>query len=429
MMTILISAYAVNPFKGSEDGMGWNYILQAAQHHQVIAVTRRNNRGHIERYMQQTLPGKQAIYARIRFLYFDWPQWTLFWKKGSLLSMIYYYCWQLSLACWLRYKKTDADLVHNLNFHNDWTPSFLWLLRKPFAWGPVGHHPRIPSGYLKAYGPAARFKDNALWLLKKAFWTSDPFLRHCRNKANMIWSMHAGSLQQLRLSDGYLLSPSVAAAAVPLPTGDKEEPFTVLSVGRFVPLKGFDITLRAFACFYKELPAVQQAATRLILVGKGKYKRLLERIAEAEGIAHAVRIMDWMTEEELRRVYRKASVFLYPSHEGAGMVVAEAMRYRLPVLCWDNYGPGTIVHPGSRLKVGYSSYAESIVQFARLLAELAQRGDLYREEAALAGQRFEEHLDWDRKAEQLREFYQETINRYQASKHHEKEAYCSSSAQ
>ncbi len=40
---VLITAYAVNPYKGSEDGMGWNFILQAARFQRVVAVTRRNN--------------------------------------------------------------------------------------------------------------------------------------------------------------------------------------------------------------------------------------------------------------------------------------------------------------------------------------------------------------------------------------------------
>lgn len=423
MITILISAYAVDPFKGSEDGMGWNYIFQAARHHHVVAVTRCNNREAIERYIAETRQGKEETYGRMRFLYFDWPRWTLFWKKGPLLSMLYYYAWQLSLVCWLLHKKVDADLVHNLNFHNDWTPSFLWLLGKPFAWGPVGHHPRIPAGYLRSYGHAARLKDNALWLLKKAFWTLDPFLYYCRKKAGRTWVMHTAALQQLRIRDRYFLFPSVAAAAVPRPERPIDQGFTVLSVGRFVPLKGFDLTVRAFALFYRNLPRARQAGTKLVLVGRGTYKSLLQDIAAEEGIAQAVKILDWMPAEQLDQVYREASVFLYPSYEGAGMVVAEAMRYHLPVLCWNNEGPGNITHPQSRLRINYSNYAQSVFHFAALLTSLCYKEEFYREEAALAGQYFESRLDWQLKAGQLRDFYTATIAAHQALKQrHEKKA-------
>jgi hypothetical protein len=53
MKTILATAYAVNPYKGSEDGMGWNMILQIARFQKVIAVTRENNEPKIAQYMKE----------------------------------------------------------------------------------------------------------------------------------------------------------------------------------------------------------------------------------------------------------------------------------------------------------------------------------------------------------------------------------------
>ena len=53
MKTILATVYSVNPYKGSEEAMGWNYVYQAARYQQIIAVTRENNRGPIEQYMAE----------------------------------------------------------------------------------------------------------------------------------------------------------------------------------------------------------------------------------------------------------------------------------------------------------------------------------------------------------------------------------------
>ncbi|MBK6497174.1 MAG: hypothetical protein IPG00_02995 [Saprospiraceae bacterium] len=58
------------------------------------------------------------------------------------------------------------DIAHNLNFHNDWTPSYLWKLGKPFVWGPVGHHPLIPAQYLSKYFIKHLLKDRFTWLVK-----------------------------------------------------------------------------------------------------------------------------------------------------------------------------------------------------------------------------------------------------------------------
>jgi hypothetical protein len=89
--TILASCYAVNPYKGSEDGMGWNFIYQIARHNKVIAVTRKNNRAAIEKYMQNN---PDMVYQNISMLYFDLPYWMRFWKKGSRGAMLYYYLYQ-----------------------------------------------------------------------------------------------------------------------------------------------------------------------------------------------------------------------------------------------------------------------------------------------------------------------------------------------
>jgi hypothetical protein len=150
MKTVLMTAYAVNPYKGSEDGMGWSFILQAARTHRVVAVTRENNEPAIRRFLAEH-PELATLAAGITFLYFDLPAWMRWWKKGPLLSVLYFYMWQLGLGLWLwaRRRRLGVDVVHNLNFHNDWTPSFLWLLGRPLVWGPIGHHPLIPASHLR----------------------------------------------------------------------------------------------------------------------------------------------------------------------------------------------------------------------------------------------------------------------------------------
>ena len=87
MKRILTTTYAVNPYKGSEDGMGWNFIMQIARFNKVISITRENNRQTIEKYMEEN---PNTLYSNIEFLYFDLPYWMRFWKKGSRGAMLYY---------------------------------------------------------------------------------------------------------------------------------------------------------------------------------------------------------------------------------------------------------------------------------------------------------------------------------------------------
>ena len=194
MKTILVTAYAVNPFKGSEDGMGWNMILQIARFNKVIAVTRENNKEKIEKFLSEN----HVDYSEnIQFEYFDLPYYLRFWKKKSRGAMLYFYLWQIGLAIWAKSKKWNIDIAHNLNFHNDWTPTFLWLLGKPLVWGPIGHHPAIPIEFLKRFGWKLILKNRATWFLKKLFWNMDPFLFITKKKANIVFSMNSSVQKKL----------------------------------------------------------------------------------------------------------------------------------------------------------------------------------------------------------------------------------------
>jgi glycosyltransferase involved in cell wall biosynthesis len=408
MKTVLITAYAVNPYKGSEDGMGWNFILQAAHSHRVVAVTRKNNRPAIEQFLAES-PELAALAPSISFLYFDLPRWLRWWKKGPLLSVLYFYMWQLGLGLWLWRQRPAVDIVHNLNFHNDWTPSFLWLLRRPLVWGPIGHHPLIPFSHLRQHGVAAYLRDRLLGLLKRAFWQFDPFLRVTRRSAGRVLCMNSSVAAHLGLPpEQYEIMPSVAVdLPPPAPAAEAgEEKFVVMIAARMVPLKGFDMVIQAFAEFYHRLSPADSQRAELLLVGSGPEEGRLRRLLAERGVTHCTQHLAWLSRAELLKIYGTASVFFFPSHEGAGMVVAEAMSYGVPVLCYQNEGPGELVPPASGLKVPYSSYQQNIRDFAAQLQALFASPAALRAESQLCRTHVADHHTWVRRNQQLQRVYQ-----------------------
>ena len=156
-----MTAYAVDPYKGSESGTGWNWILQAAKYNRIIAVTRSNNRPAIEAYFRENPLPEQT---EIQWAYFDWPAWARGWKRGERGAWLYQYLWHLTVVFFILRRRWQFDLSHHLNFHSDWTPSFLWILGKPLVWGPVGHHDKIPRPFMQAYDWKAYFNDRLHWL-------------------------------------------------------------------------------------------------------------------------------------------------------------------------------------------------------------------------------------------------------------------------
>jgi hypothetical protein len=90
-MKVLLSAYACEPGKGSEPGVGWNWVRQIAPFAEVWVITRSNNREAIEKALaEEPLPN-------VHWVYFDLPRWARFWKKGQRGVHLYYYLWQVGI--------------------------------------------------------------------------------------------------------------------------------------------------------------------------------------------------------------------------------------------------------------------------------------------------------------------------------------------
>lgn len=406
MRTILVTAYAVNPYKGSEEGTGWNLTSQIALGNKVIAVTRKNNRGDIEKYMKANAT-ELTYLANITFLYFDLPKWAIAWKKGPLLSALYFYMWQFFVSLWLMGKRIDFDIAHSLNFHSNWTPSFLWVLGKPFVWGPVGNHTKIPKQYIKdIYGTKAFVKDRLLWYVKCWFWNFDPFVYLSKTKAKKIFCVNTEAIKRLNIpTEKAILIPAVASEQTDKIAESKGGKFTVLSVGRFVPLKGFDLAIKAFGLFYNNLREDQKADTHFLIIGTGPEKNKLQKIINSMQLSHAITIKEWMPRSEVIEIFSSSSAYLFPSHEGAGMVVAEALSYGIPVVCLDNYGPGEYVHPQSQLKVKHSSYNTTVTYLSTCLFRLYSYTNFYQAEQRLAKARYNELFLWKRKGEVFNTVY------------------------
>lgn len=400
MKTILATTYAVNPYKGSEDAMGWNYVYQAARFHKIIAITRENNQQAIEKYM---LEHPDDVYANIRFLYYDLPPYLRWWKRGSRGAMLYFLLWQKGVIGFIKKQELTFDITHHLNFHNDWSPSFLWQLGKPFVWGPIGHHPEIPEIFRGTMSRIARLKSRATHAVKYYFWNFSPALSKTRNKAAYIWCMNDSVPQVLDLNGkAYGIAPSVATQDFGYAAETSTDEFRVFSAGRLVPLKGFDLTIRAFAAFSKSNPGRK---TSLTIVGAGPERDRLIALAESLEIRAKLRLIDWVVRDELMEMMSSASVFLFPSHEGAGMVVPEALSFGLPVITIDNCGPGQFIGPEYGIVVAAETYQGTVNGLSAALSDLSHDRKKYAAMRKAARTAFEEKFHWDRRGEALQSIY------------------------
>ena len=116
---------------------------------------------------------------------------------------------------------------------------------------------------------------------------------------------------------------------------------TFMAVGRFVPLKQFDMVLKAFK------PICEKA--QLLLIGEGAEEEKYREIIDELDVKN-VKIVEFMPLEKLKNYYYAGDCIILASNsEVWGMVVNEAMGYG-----------ATAVITSSRCVVGYSVINEGV---------------------------------------------------------------------
>jgi phosphatidylinositol alpha 1,6-mannosyltransferase len=140
---------------------------------------------------------------------------------------------------------------------------------------------------------------------------------------------------------------------------------TVLFVGRLDPEKRVDELIRAVAALPGTVPA------RLEVVGQGRERDELARLAADLGIAHRVAFRGLVSDDELLRAYGSSDVFCMPGiAELQSIVTLEAMSAGKPVVAADAMALPHLVHPGRNgwlFRPG--DVGQLSIQLARLLAD------------------------------------------------------------
>jgi glycosyltransferase involved in cell wall biosynthesis len=103
----------------------------------------------------------------------------------------------------------------------------------------------------------------------------------------------------------------------------------LLYVGSITERKNLSVIIKAF----NHLPI--DLKIPLVVVGKGgRYKKEIQKLIEKEALGHyVIWIDDMSSNKDLRKLYKRARVFIYPSvYEGFGIPLIEALLSKVPVI-------------------------------------------------------------------------------------------------
>lgn len=407
-LRVLLSAYACEPNKGSEPGVGWNWAVQMSKTNEVFVITRANNRSAIEEYL------KENPIEHLHFYYHDCSSLKRRMKKLPNGIFIYYKMWQKEILPIARKIVADEkiDLVHHVTFNEFRTPGKLYKLNLPFVWGPIGggqfYNPIFEQAYFSKKDIVKEKIRNTInkWYLKYS-----PDIHAVVKKAAAIFiadqsteEVMPASRKYMRLLEtGYNLERNGVKKYKDILNVPLEHSINLLWVGGIWPRKGLKVILDA-------LHDSNFTNYNLKIVGDGKDRKQSEELVKKYGLESHIQFLGSLGYNEVNELYDNADVFVFTSlRDTSGNVVLEAMSHGLPVIAINHHGVGEIVSDETGIRVNPDSYSHVKNQFIKAIKKYYENPQLIKRNGLAGRKRIEEYYSWEHNATVMNEVYREII--------------------
>jgi glycosyltransferase involved in cell wall biosynthesis len=411
-LKILAVAYACNPTRGSEFGVGWGWVNAIAERHDITVITADFNSIDIERHRSGHEPRTPM---NPRFCYLTNRPWHYrpngFWRRieGSLAKPLM----NLAYQDWLGYAFAEAeqeirdhhyDLLHLITYVGWRFPGSFYKLDIPFVWGPIGGMKNTPWRLLPLLGLrgacyyGARNIINSLQLSlmqgpRRALRAAHNGIIAATSEIQKeLWSRFTAESQvicEVGPPDLNRATPTMRAM---------EEPMRICWSGTHLPGKALHLLLRAAAL-------LRDNDYRLEILGDGPCNRAWRALAAQLKISDCCRWHGWLSREKSLSVMRKSHVFAITSLKDlTSNVAVEAISLGLPVVCLDHCGFADLVTDNCGIKVPVESEGQIISDLANALRNLYENEAMRRRMANGALQRCK-HYSWSSKMSSLDRVY------------------------
>ena len=402
-MKILVSCYACSPYKGSEPGMGWNFVRQIALHHELHILVESKFRDDLERYFAQhpeERNNKHFYYItreRHKLLRKIWPP-SYYWYYKSWQKKAYKKALELDAAL-------NFDLVHQLNMVGYREPGYLWRMSKPLVWGPIGGFNITPWKMLASMGwkgfvfYLSRNMLN-LWQMhtnsrvKKAMAKASTLIAATQNEANTIKRLYGRE---------NVIIPEVGFSGkeTSFVPHSKKGVLKIAWSGQFTPRKSLNLLLDACRHTVSEI--------ELHVIGDGecaaKWKKMALRNQRVQTHWYG-----WVERARAVEIMQSCDLFCITSlSDLTSTVLLEALSYGLPVIALDHCGFSNVITDECGIKIPIKDKKQVVIDIAQAIDKLAADESL-RQKLSKGAHHRALMYSWDEKGKTINQIYTIILN-------------------
>ncbi len=367
MKKVLLSAYACLPNHGSEEGTGWTYATTLSMNElEVHCLTKKDGKAAIDQILGN------GFFPNLIVHYVILPNWVDKFCNSNLIGMYFHYLyWQwsaLKLA-----KQLDQvhgfDLVHHVTYGSIQLGSFMYKLRKPFIFGPVGGGQRAPKNMKRYFGKYWSREWLRDWVGTILQYTNPGYYKSVTTANRLVvTNLDTYSLaRKLRpkLSIDRIWDAGLSQSFLPVEPIEHypDNTLKLLWTGRLLPRKALELTIQALG---EVDPNISVKLT--IVGGKGEMAEQVPQYIDRYGVSNRVNWVGHVSYQEVKEYYEQSDVFFFTSlRDSCPHQLLEAMAYSLPVVTLDLHGQAELIDDTTGLRVPVINEEQVVSDLARAI--------------------------------------------------------------
>ena len=419
-MKLLVLAYAISPYRGSEYSVGWNYIMNMSKDNEIVVLygASGDHMGDINEVLNYV---ESNPIPNVTFLPITPNKLTFFFnilnKKGIFVYSFYfaYHLWhkQVFKVAEELVKSDNFDLIHYLNPIGYREPGYLWKLGLPYIWGPIGGTSSVSLVLMKALPILGKIKlgfrkiINYFQLrlnlnLYKAIKNTDVLIAATTFDQNNFKRIY---------NTNVLYMPENGITQIinkKLECERKSKVLNLIWVGSVDERKALIILLKAF------LKIKNKDKIHIHIVGDGPLKNSLEGYANKNNINDYITWYGKLERKKVIEVFALSHLHIITSvGEGNPTTIWEAMSFGVPTLSLDHCGMHDTICEKCGIKIPIKSYTQVINDIALYIEDLCLNPDKLKKmsEGVLE---CSSKYTWDKRISFFNELYELAIKNWNA---------------
>jgi len=393
------------PNKGSEQGVGWNWLRELSKYNEVYVLfyAGQGQKEAVEESVS-LLPQR----ANIHLIPIDVPKFF-----QNRLYRIRYEIWQMKayIAAKKIIKKNKIDLIHQVTIAAWWFSGYYYLLNKKLIWGPISGGQYIPFKALPFLRIRDRLYEAIRTILTRTMIRVSISARMNFKKAELVLAPNESSLKLFRRfcnNRCVLLSEIGIHESTKIEKGIKKQTnkIELLWSGLLIPGKNFGLLFESLKLMPKDID------WELIVAGEGRLLEYWQKKVDKTKIKHRLQFLGKIPFQAMQDLYNDADIFIFPSlREASGSVILEAMAHGLPVIALELNGAKYIVEKNCGILVPVKNKTQMINDFRDAIIKLCENPELRYELGENARKRVEEYFLWEKRGEMMNDIYHKVLNK------------------